>query len=130
MAIGLVGCKRGMTRIFTDDGASIPATIIEVESNRIIQLKTVEIDGYNATQVTIGQRKASLVSKPQAGHFAKAASIAGHNVCEFRVDSITKYVLGSELTVDIFKVGQSIDVEGITKGKGFAGVMKRHGGEE
>lgn len=127
MTIGLVGRKSGMTRIFTEDGVSTPVTVIEVEPNRISQLKTVETDGYNAIQVTIGERKASRVSKPQAGHFAKAESAAGRSVSEFTVDSVDEYKLGSEVKVDIFEEGQAIDVSGITKGKGFAGVMKRYG---
>jgi len=127
MTIGLVGRKSGMTRIFTEDGVSTPVTVIEVEPNRISQLKTAETDGYNAIQVTIGERKASRVSKPQAGHFAKAESAAGRSVSEFTVDSVDGYELGSELKVDIFEEGQAIDVSGITKGKGFAGVMKRYG---
>jgi len=127
MTIGLVGRKSGMTRIFTEDGVSTPVTVIEVEPNRISQLKTVKTDGYNAIQVTIGERKASRVSKPQAGHFAKAESAAGRSVSEFTVDSVDGYELGSELKVDIFEEGQAIDVSGITKGKGFAGVMKRYG---
>jgi large subunit ribosomal protein L3 len=127
MTIGLVGRKSGMTRIFTEDGVSTPVTVIEVEPNRISQLKTVKTDGYNAIQVTIGERKASRVSKPQAGHFAKAESAAGRSVSEFTVDSVDGYELGSELKVDIFEEGQAIDVSGVTKGKGFAGVMKRYG---
>jgi len=127
MTIGLVGRKAGMTRIFTEDGVSTPVTVIEVEPNRISQLKTVEVDGYNAIQVAVGVRKASRVAKPQAGHFAKAESSAGRNVSEFTVDSVSDYELGSELTVDMFEAGQAIDVSGTTKGKGFAGVMKRYG---
>ncbi len=127
MTIGLVGRKAGMTRIFTEDGVSTPVTVIEVEPNRISQLKTAETDGYNAIQVTVGERKASRVSKPQAGHFAKAESSAGRNVCEFTVDAVADYELGSEIKVDIFEAGQVIDVSGVTKGKGFAGVMKRYG---
>lgn len=126
MTIGLVGRKRGMTRIFTEDGVSTPVTVIEIEPNRISQLKTAETDGYNAVQVTVGERKASRVSKPQAGHFAKAESAAGRSMCEFTVDSVADYELGSELKVDIFEEGQVIDVSGVTKGKGFAGVMKRY----
>lgn len=126
MTIGLVGRKSGMTRIFTEDGVSTPVTVIEVGPNRISQLKTAETDGYNAIQVTIGERKASRVSKPQAGHFAKAESAAGRSMCEFTVDSVADYELGSELKVDIFEEGQVVDVSGVTKGKGFAGVMKRY----
>jgi large subunit ribosomal protein L3 len=127
MTIGLVGRKAGMTRIFTEDGVSTPVTVIEVEPNRVSQIKTVEVDGYNAIQVTVGSKKASRVTKPQAGHFAKAESAAGHKVCEFTVDSAPELELGSEIKVDIFEAGQKIDVSGITKGKGFAGVVKRYG---
>jgi len=127
MTIGLVGRKRGMTRVFTEDGVSTPVTVIEIESNRISQLKTVENDGYNAVQVTVGSKKASRVTKPQAGHFAKAESSAGTVVSEFVVDDLAGLELGSEIKVDIFETGQAIDVTGVTKGKGFAGVMKRYG---
>jgi len=127
MTIGLVGRKRGMTRVFTEDGVSTPVTVIEIESNRISQLKTVETDGYNAVQVTVGSKKASRVTKPQAGHFAKAESSAGSVVSEFVVDDLAGLELGSEIKVDIFESGQAIDVTGVTKGKGFAGVMKRYG---
>lgn len=126
MTIGLVGRKVGMTRVFTEDGVSTPVTVIEIEPNRVSQLKTVDIDGYNAVQVTVGSKKASRVTKPQAGHFAKAESAAGSKVHEFRVDE-TDLKVGSEIKVTIFENGQAIDVTGITKGKGFAGVMKRYG---
>jgi large subunit ribosomal protein L3 len=127
MTIGLVGRKCGMTRVFTEDGVSTPVTVIEVEPNRVSQLKTVESDGYSAVQVTIGSKKSSRVTKPQAGHFAKAESASGHKVCEFRVDDTAELELGSEIKVDIFEAGQKIDVSGITKGKGFAGAVKRYG---
>jgi large subunit ribosomal protein L3 len=127
MTIGLVGRKAGMTRIFTEDGVSTPVTVIEVESNRVSQLKTIETDGYNAVQVTVGSKKASRVSKPQAGHFAKAESSAGHKVLEFTTETVADLEIGSEINVNIFEAGQAIDVTGITKGKGFAGVMKRYG---
>ena len=127
MTIGLVGRKRGMTRVFTEDGVSTPVTVIEVEPNRVSQLKTVDTDGYNAIQVTIGSRKTSRVTKPQAGHFAKAESAAGRKTWEFTLDSEGDFELGSEIKVDIFEEGQAIDVSGITKGKGFAGGMKRYG---
>ncbi len=126
MTIGLIGRKRGMTRVFTEDGVSTPVTVIEVEPNRISQLKTVDSDGYNAIQVTVGERKASRVSKPEAGHFAKAQAAAGRKVAEFRVDNV-ELELGAEIKVDMFEAGQQIDVSGITKGKGFAGVVKRYG---
>jgi len=126
MTIGLVGRKRGMTRVFTEDGVSTPVTVIEIEPNRVSQLKTVDTDGYNAVQVTVGSKKASRVTKPQAGHFAKAESAAGNKVHEFRVDE-TDLEVGSEIKVTIFEDGQAIDVTGVTKGKGFAGAMKRYG---
>jgi large subunit ribosomal protein L3 len=127
MTIGLVGRKAGMTRIFTEDGVSTPVTVIEVEPNRVSQIKTVEVDGYNAIQVTVGSKKASRVTKPQAGHFAKAESAAGSQVCEFTIEEATDLALGSEINVSIFEAGQAIDVSGVTKGKGFAGVVKRYG---
>lgn len=126
MTIGLVGRKRGMTRVFTEDGVSTPVTVVEIESNRISQLKTVETDGYNAVQVTAGAKKASRVTKPQAGHFSKAESAAGSSVSEFAVDDLEGLEVGSEIKVNIFEAGQAIDVTGVTKGKGFAGVMKRY----
>ena len=125
MTIGLIGRKRGMTRIFSEDGVSTPVTVIEVEPNRISQLKTADADGYNAIQVTVGARKASRVSKPEAGHFAKAEAAAGRKVCEFRVEALDSYEVGSEIKVDLFEAGQKIDVSGLTKGKGFAGTIKR-----
>ncbi|HSG92372.1 MAG TPA: 50S ribosomal protein L3 [Methylotenera sp.] len=127
MTIGLIGRKRGMTRIFSEDGVSTPVTVIEVEPNRISQLKTADADGYNAIQVTVGARKASRVSKPEAGHFAKAEAAAGRKVQEFRVEALDSYEVGSEIKVDLFEAGQKIDVSGLTKGKGFAGVVKRYG---
>jgi large subunit ribosomal protein L3 len=127
MTIGLIGRKRGMTRIFSEDGVSTPVTVIEVEPNRISQLKSVDTDGYNAIQLTVGARKASRVSKPEAGHFAKAEAEAGRKVCEFRVDALDSYEVGAEVKVDLFEAGQKIDVSGLTKGKGFAGVVKRYG---
>jgi large subunit ribosomal protein L3 len=127
MTIGLIGRKRGMTRVFSEDGVSTPVTVIEVEPNRVSQLKTLEADGYNAIQVTVGERKASRVTKPQAGHFAKAQTAAGRMVAEFRVEDIAELELGAELKVDLFEAGQKIDISGITKGKGFAGVVKRYG---
>ncbi len=127
MTIGLVGRKRGMTRVFTEDGVSTPVTVIEVEPNRISQIKTVETDGYNAVQITAGKKKSSRVTKPEAGHFSKAGIEAGTKVCEFVIEDVASYALGSEIKVDIFEEGQVVDVSGITKGKGFAGVMKRYG---
>lgn len=126
MANGLLGRKVGMTRIFTEDGA-IPVSVVEVLPNRVSQCKTVETDGYVAVQLTGGTKKASHVSKPMAGHFAKAEIEAGDMFCEFRVDSIDSFTLGQVLTVsDVFAEGQFVDVSAITKGKGFAGTVKRH----
>ena len=127
MSIGIVGRKAGMTRVFTEDGVSTPVTVIEVEPNRVSQLKTVETDGYSAVQVTIGSKKSSRVTKPQAGHFAKAESASGHKVCEFTVDGESDLELGSEIKVSMFEAGQQVDVSGVTKGKGFQGPMKRYG---
>jgi large subunit ribosomal protein L3 len=116
-----------MTRVFTEDGVSTPVTVIEVEPNRVSQLKTVETDGYSAVQVTIGSKKSSRVTKPLAGHFAKAESASGHKVCEFTVDGESELALGSEIKVTMFEAGQAVDVSGVTKGKGFQGPMKRYG---
>jgi len=127
MAIGLVGRKSGMTRIFTEDGTSIPVTVIEAGPNRITQVKTQDSDGYTAVQVTTGSRKAQRVTKPMAGHFAKAGSVAGRGTWEFRVDApaAAELVLGGALGVDQFEAGQKVDVTGVSKGKGFAGTIKR-----
>jgi large subunit ribosomal protein L3 len=129
MSIGLVGKKCGMTRIFTDAGESIPVTLIEATPNRITQVKTVESDGYTAIQVAAGKKRAALVNKALAGHYAKAKVEAGHSLWEFRVDAkdLGKYQIGGELKADeVFKAGQIVDVAGITKGKGFQGTIKRH----
>ena len=128
MAMGLVGRKCGMTRVFTEDGASIPVTVIEAQPNRITQVKTVERDGYRALQVTAGARKASHVSKPQAGHFAAANVEAGDIISEFRLTDgdAGEFELGTEIKVDLFEAGQKVDVIGTTIGKGFAGAVKRH----
>jgi large subunit ribosomal protein L3 len=128
MSIGLVGKKCGMTRIFTEAGESIPVTLIEATPNRITQVKTVETDGYNAVQVTAGAKRAALVKKPAAGHFAKAKVEAGRGLWEFRVDAneLGKYSVGGELKAEeVFKAGQIVDVAGVTKGKGFQGTIKR-----
>ena len=128
MTIGIVGRKCGMTRIFTDAGESIPVTLIEATPNRITQVKTVENDGYSAIQVTTGTKRAALVNKPLAGHYAKAKVEAGRGLWEFRVDAkdIGNYAVGSELKADeVFKQGQIVDVAGVTKGKGFQGTIKR-----
>ena len=128
MTMGLVGRKCGMTRVFTDDGVSIPVTVVEAQPNRITQVKTVETDGYRALQVVAGSRKASRVSKPVAGHFAKAKVEAGDLITEFRIadSDETDYAVGSELRVESFEEGQKVDVIGTSIGKGFAGTVKRH----
>lgn len=128
MSIGLVGRKSGMTRIFTEDGVSIPVSVVEVQPNRVTQVKTPETDGYSAIQVTMGSRRASRVTKSMAGHFAKAETEAGSGLWEFRTEGVdtTEITLGSELKVDLFKEGQIVDVTGTSKGKGFQGVVKRH----
>ena len=125
MTIGIVGRKTGMTRVFTDDGVSIPVTVIEVEPNRVTQVKNVDTDGYSAVQVTVGSRRASRVVKSQAGHFAKANVEAGRGVWELRNNSQEAFEVGSSITVESFSVGQIIDVTGTSKGKGFAGGVKR-----
>ena len=125
MTIGLVGRKCGMTRVFTEDGVSIPVTVVEVEPNRITQVKSLDTDGYQAVQITVGERRAKRVSKPMAGHFAKANTAAGRQVCEFRLEGDTEYQAGAEITVSIFEAGQKVDITGQSKGKGFAGTIKR-----
>jgi large subunit ribosomal protein L3 len=128
MTIGLVGRKVGMTRIFTDDGGTQPVTVLDVSDNRVTQIKTAETDGYAAVQVAFGKRRASRVTKPIAGHLAKATVEAGHMLREFRAkaDELANLKVGGKIGVEIFKVGQKVDVQGITIGKGFAGVIKRH----
>ncbi|GLS25827.1 50S ribosomal protein L3 [Marinibactrum halimedae] len=125
MTIGIVGRKCGMTRVFTDEGVSIPVTVIEVEANRITQVKSVDTDGYSAVQVAIGERRASRVSKPVAGHYAKANSEAGRALVELRNDSEEAFEVGGQITVEGFEAGQKVDVTGTSKGKGFAGGVKR-----
>ncbi|BDY03191.1 MULTISPECIES: 50S ribosomal protein L3 [Ferrimonas] len=127
MAIGLVGRKVGMTRIFAEDGASIPVTVIEVEPNRVTQIKTLESDGYAALQITVGAKKANRVTKPEAGHFAKAGVEAGRGLFEFRLGEGEGegIEIGAELKVDTFENGQIVDVTGRSKGKGFQGAVKR-----
>ena len=125
MTIGIVGRKTGMTRVFTDDGVSIPVTVIEVEPNRVTQVKTAETDGYSAVQVTVGARRASRVTKSEAGHFAKANVEAGRSVVELRNDALEAFEVGSSLTVEAFSAGQLVDVTGTSKGKGYAGTVKR-----
>ncbi len=128
MTMGLVGRKCGMTRVFTDDGDSIPVTVIEAHPNRITQVKSTERDGYRAVQVASGARKASHVSKPAAGHFASAKVEAGDSLNEFRLDESDtgEFAQGNEIKVDLFQPGQKVDVVGTTIGKGFAGTVKRH----
>ena len=128
MAIGLIGRKAGMTRLFTEDGVSIPVTLIEVEPNRVTQVKTEQTDGYRALQVTVGSRRASRVTKPMAGHFAKAGVAPGCGLWEFRLlgEEGAEIGVGAELKVDLFQAGQKVDVTGTTIGKGFAGAIKRH----
>ena len=127
MAIGLVGKKCGMTRIFTEEGSSIPVTVIEVAPNKVSQVKTEETDGYAAIQVTQGAKKASRVSKAEAGHFAKAGVEAGSGLWEFRTENSEEaFEVGQELTVARFEAGQIVDVTGQSKGKGFQGGVKRH----
>ncbi len=128
MRLGLVGRKVGMTRVFTDDGDSVPVTVVDVSNNRVAQVKNAEAHGYCAVQVTFGRRRPSRVNKAAAGHFAKAGVEAGHVLKEFRVapDDLANLKPGGVVGVDIFKVGQKVDVSGVSQGKGFAGVIKRH----
>lgn len=135
MAIGVVGRKSGMTRVFTEDGASVPVTVIEVTPNRITQVKSAATDGYAAVQVTTGEARQNRVKKPSAGHFAKANTAAGRGLWEFRLDgdkaggdkgvADEAVAVGAELSVDQFEAGQKVDVRGVSKGKGFAGAIKR-----
>lgn len=126
--LGLVGRKVGMTRIFTEDGESIPVTVLEVAGNRVTQVKMEETDGYNAIQVAFGSKKPSRVSKPLSGHYAKAGVEAGEMLKEFHIDAdkLADLKVGTTLSVEMFTVGQKVDVTGITIGKGFAGAIKRH----
>jgi len=128
MSLGLVGRKVGMTRVFTDDGAAIPVTVLDVANNRVTQIKTPETDGYAAVQVAYGKRRASRVTKPQAGHLAKAGVEAGVVLREFQIaaDELSKFKPGDVVGVDTFTVGQLVDVTGTTKGRGFSGAIKRH----
>jgi large subunit ribosomal protein L3 len=129
MTIGLVGRKCGMTRVFTDAGETVPVTVIEALPNRVVQVKDADRDGYRAIQVTVGSRRASRVSKPVAGHFAKHGVEPGSSTLEFRLaeGEGAELATGAELKVDLFEAGQVVDVTGTTIGKGFAGTMKRHG---
>ncbi len=128
MSLGLVGRKVGMMRIFKDDGTSVPVTVLDCSGNRVAQVKSQEVDGYVAVQVAFGKRRATRVTKAQAGHFAKAGIEAGSEMREFRIpaDKAGELKPGSELKVDMFEIGQKIDVQGTTIGKGFSGVIKRH----
>ena len=128
MAIGIVGRKRGMTRIFIEDGTSVPVTVVEAGPNRITQVRVPEKDGYSAIQVTTGARRSSLVNKPSAGHFRAAGVEPGDGLWEFRLDGNgdDSFEVGGEITVERFEDGQMVDVTGTSKGKGFAGVVKRH----
>ena len=123
MAIGIVGTKAGMTRVFTEEGKSVAVTVVQVAANRITQVKTPETDGYSAIQITFGEKKASRVSKPEAGVFAKASVEAGRGLMEFRTEEA--FEAGQELTVERFEAGQKVDVTGTSKGKGFQGGVKR-----
>lgn len=126
MSLGLVGKKVGMTRVFTEQGVSVPVTVVEATPNRVTQVKGLDVDGYQAVQLTVGTRRASRVTKAMAGHFAKAGVQPGRGLWEFRVDDVAGVELGGEYKVDMFAVGQRVDVSGVSKGKGFAGVVKRH----
>lgn len=128
MSLGVVGRKLGMTRVFTDEGVSLPVTVIHVEPNRISQLRSMDPDGYSALQVTVGRRRSVRVPRPLAGHFAKAGIEAGRGLWEFRLEAgqTEPYQVGSEFGVDLFAEGQIVDVAGISKGKGYAGTIKRH----
>ncbi|AMF96005.1 50S ribosomal protein L3 [Vibrio fluvialis] len=123
--IGLIGRKVGMTRVFTEDGVSIPVTVVEVEANRVSQVKTLETDGYAAIQVTAGSKKANRVNKAEAGHFAKAGVEAGRGLWEFRLENGEEFEVGAELTVELFNETKKVDVTGTSKGKGFQGAVKR-----
>jgi large subunit ribosomal protein L3 len=128
MKIGLIGRKRGMTRVFTEEGQSVPVTVVEVSPNRVTQVKTADSDGYRSVQVTAGTRRASLINKPATGHFAKASVEAGDGLWELRLEDGDGEELepGSELKVEMFEAGEMVDVTGTSKGKGFAGTVKRH----
>jgi len=128
MSLGLVGRKVGMTRIFAEDGASVPVTVLDVSNNRVAQIKTAEVDGYSAVQVAFGQRRVSRVTKALAGHMAKAGAEAGSVMREFRIaaEQLASYKAGDVISVEIFAVGQKVDVTGTSIGKGFAGAIKRH----
>lgn len=128
MSLGLVGRKIGMTRIFSEDGASIPVTVLDMSNNRVSQVKTADVDGYDAIQLAFGSRKASRVNKAAAGHYAKAGVEAGRGMLEFRLtaDAVSQFQPGAAVSVEVFQPGQMVDVSGVTQGKGFAGTIKRH----
>ena len=128
MSLGLVGRKIGMTRVFTDDGSAIPVTVLDVGGNRVTQIKTPDTDGYAAVQVAFGKRRASRVTKPAAGHLAKAGVEAGEVLREFKIpaDDLARFKAGDTIGVDTFAVGQLVDVTGTTKGRGFTGTIRRH----
>jgi large subunit ribosomal protein L3 len=128
MSLGLVGRKVGMTRVFSDSGESVPVTVIDCSNNRVTQVKTATTDGYTALQVAFGKRRNSRVNKAEAGHLAKAGVEAGEVLREFRVneEQSAQYKAGGAIGIDIFAVGQTVDVTGVSKGKGFSGVIKRH----
>jgi large subunit ribosomal protein L3 len=128
MSLGLIGRKVGMTRIFTDDGTSVPVSVVDVSGNRVTQIKTPEIDGYSAVQLTSGERRVGRVTKAAAGHFAKAGVEAGRVLKEFdaSADDLAKFAVGGSVSAELFRVGQLVDVTGTTQGKGFAGAIKRH----
>ena len=127
MALGVVGRKCGMTRIFKDDGTGVPVTVIEVGTNRVTQVKTVDTDGYSAIQVTSGSQSSSRINKPMSGHLAKAGVEPGTGLVEFRIDQDKNdFAVGSEITVDMFSEGEKVDVSGTSIGKGYAGTVKRH----
>jgi large subunit ribosomal protein L3 len=128
MSLGLIGRKVGMTRLFTDEGDAIPVTVIDVSNNRVAQIKTQETDGYDAVQLAHGERRASRVTKAMVGHFAKAGVLAGNALNEFRIDAskLADFQAGSTVGVDTFTVGQKVDVQGVSIGKGYAGTIKRY----
>jgi large subunit ribosomal protein L3 len=128
MSLGLVGRKIGMTRIFAEDGASIPVTVLDMSNNRVSQVKSADVDGYDAIQVAFGSRKASRINKAAAGHYAKAGVEAARGMAEFRLpaDAASQYQAGAAVSVEVFQPGQMVDVSGVTQGKGFAGTIKRH----
>lgn len=128
MSLGLIGRKVGMTRVFTEEGNSIPVTVLEVKPNRVTQIKTVETDGYTGLQVAFGERRASRINKALTGHYAKAGVVAGSGIQEFNIDAevAANHVVGSNISVELFEAGQLVDVTGTSIGKGFAGGIKRH----